>query len=306
VTVEPTDAADSRNTPLGVPPQGRAAGRSIESEDLIRGEYADASNLNVRIQLHRRFSTNKQDWYTWVYDQFDVPECCRILELGCGPGRLWRSNFDRIPSGWTIVLVDFSPGMLAEAKRNLARAAGRFIYQVADARAIPFGSGTFDAVVANHMLYHVPDVKRVLGEIGRVLRPEGRLYASTNGMGNMPELRDIVRRVAPELPFSDNLHIRRFCLENGASLLEQVFSNVVLRRYENALDITEAEPVVAYYRSTIGAGTVLTGEKVGRLRRMVQEQIDGDGSIHVSLDTGMFVATRAKDGANCPRKVAKI
>jgi hypothetical protein len=51
-------------------------------------QYGISNNLTVRIDLHERFSTNSYRWMLWVFDHFDLPEPCRILELGCGVGKL--------------------------------------------------------------------------------------------------------------------------------------------------------------------------------------------------------------------------
>ncbi len=53
--------------------------------------------------------------------------------------------------------------------------------EVADANHLPYADGTFDAVVAMWMLYHVPNLDRTLAEARRVLRPGGVLIAVTNG-----------------------------------------------------------------------------------------------------------------------------
>ena len=61
-----------------------------------------------------------------------------------------------------------------------------------DAQDIPFEDDTFGCVVANHMLYHVPDLDKGLAEIRRVLKPGGKLYAATNGEAHMLELEAFV------------------------------------------------------------------------------------------------------------------
>src|SRR4030042_5807066 len=78
-----------------------------DQEYLESEQYKDASNLNARIQLHQRFSTNPHGWFCWIFDQFDLPSKPNILEIGCGPGILWLDNRDRIPAGWSIRLSDF-------------------------------------------------------------------------------------------------------------------------------------------------------------------------------------------------------
>ncbi len=64
---------------------------------------------------------------------------------------------DRIPSTWDITLSDLSSGMLDSAWRNLVVTGRNYKFKEIDAQEIPFEDETFDAVIANHMLYHVPD-----------------------------------------------------------------------------------------------------------------------------------------------------
>ena len=142
-----------------------------DQEYLSADQYQDASNLNARIQIHVLFSTNKYGWPQWVFDQFDLSPESRILELGCGSGRLWLENLHRIPEGWEITLSDFSSGMLQEARRNLRDSQRRFEFEVVDAQSIPFEGESFDAVIAKHMLFDVPDKTKAFSEMRRVLRP---------------------------------------------------------------------------------------------------------------------------------------
>src|SRR5262249_25635887 len=108
---------------------------------------------------------------------------------------------------------------------------------------------SFDVVIANHMLYHVPDLPGAVRELRRVLRPDGLLAAATNGMGHLRELDDIAAAHAGGAvrhPVALNLSFR---LENGAEQLAAAFDSVELRRFEDGLRITEAEPAVAYVAS---------------------------------------------------------
>src|SRR5262245_37931074 len=95
---------------------------------LLKSQYKDATNFNARVELHRRFSVNPYGFHRWVFDHFKLDEGCKILELGCGPGGLWLSNRKRIPASWQIVLTDFSPGMLQEARQRLGEEG--FTYEV--------------------------------------------------------------------------------------------------------------------------------------------------------------------------------
>ncbi|HJT55387.1 MAG TPA: class I SAM-dependent methyltransferase [Ktedonobacteraceae bacterium] len=144
-----------------------------DQEYLLTSQYKDSSNLNARIQIHKLFSTNRTAFHRWVFDHFHVPHPARLLEAGCGPGYLWAQNRDRIPEDWEITLSDFSAGMLQEAQSRLSGGSGHFSFQLFDIQSIPFENEHFDTVIANHMLYHVPDRAKALSEIRRVLKPGG-------------------------------------------------------------------------------------------------------------------------------------
>lgn len=55
----------------------------------------------------------------------------------------------------------------------------QIIKKIIDIQNIPYEDNSFDLVIANMMLYHVPDLPRALAEVGRVLKPEGKLYTAT-------------------------------------------------------------------------------------------------------------------------------
>ncbi|HUS15045.1 MAG TPA: methyltransferase domain-containing protein [Chloroflexia bacterium] len=252
---------------------------------LLNTQYRDSGNLRARMGLHEAFSTNPQGWQRWVFDQLGLPATARVLEVGCGPGRLWRDNGDRIPPGWTITLVDFSAGMLERAEDELADLGRDFIFEEANAESLPLGAGAFDAVIANHMLYHVPDRERAIGEMRRVLAADGTLYAATNGAAHMRELDALLHEVAPDVTFGGNLP---FTLENGAEQLAPFFADVRLERYEDALAVTEAAPLLAY----VDSSDVLSAELRPAFAALVAERIAAEGAIRITKDAGLFVARK--------------
>jgi len=192
---------------------------------LLRDQYRNASNLNARVQLHTRFSTNKYPWYRWVFDQLKGPSNSHLLEIGCGPGNFWLENLDCIPDGWTMTLSDFSPGMLQEARQKLDGHTDRLKFELADAQSLLFDNASFDIVMANHMLYHVPDRPKAYAEICRVLKANGRFYAATNGQNHMQELRQLIQQTSPAMA-SSYMSPHHFTLEKGAEELSDWFSNV--------------------------------------------------------------------------------
>lgn len=254
---------------------------------LLNDQYKDATNLDARIRLHARFSTNKRGWNRWVFDQFRIAPGSRILELGCGPAKLWLSNLDRISPDWQITLSDFSEGMLQTARQNLAQSQYPFAFQIIDAQAIPFADASLDVVIANHMLYHVPDRAQALAEMRRVLKPDGRLYASTIGDSHLHEIWELTSRV--DRAFARTRKRNPFTLENGAEQLAQWFASITLYRFEDALVVTEPEPLIDYILSG-SARAVFEGEKLQRLRELLQRELASRKAIYITKDSGLFEA----------------
>jgi len=91
----------------------------------------------------------------------------RTLEVGCGTGR----NLHRYRPGTALVAIEPDARMIRAARR---RAPDATLVR-ASAEALPFRAGAFDTVVSSLVFCTVPDAGRGLGEVRRVLGPEGRL-----------------------------------------------------------------------------------------------------------------------------------
>ncbi len=262
---------------------------------LVSSQYKDAGNLSARMQLHERYSTNPYGWFRWVFDQFDLPRSAHILELGCGSGRLWLENLYRLPGEWQVTLSDFSYGMLRGCHDSLVDGQDNFKFEVSDAMALPFSPATFDAVIANHMLYHVPNRRQALAEIGQVLKPDGTFYAATNGEQHLFELDQLMMRhiSSSEEDLYQGKFNKSFTLENGASQLGLVFSQVKRRNYEDSLLVTEAEPLLAYIISMFPRwGMQGRSSQESLLGKAVHELIEREGSFSIQKSSGMFIARK--------------
>jgi ubiquinone/menaquinone biosynthesis C-methylase UbiE len=194
-----------------------------DQQYLKNDQYKDSSNLDARVAIHQRFSTNEYGWFRWIFDTLlNLPSDAKILELGCGHGLLWKENANRVPPAWDVTLSDLSSGMLDSAWRNLVVTGRNFKFKEIDAQSIPFEDETFDAVIANHMLYHVPDRPKAIGEIKRVLKPHGRLFATSIGKNHHKEMANWIRQVTPKSDFDS--FGGSFNLENGLEQVKQFFT----------------------------------------------------------------------------------
>jgi ubiquinone/menaquinone biosynthesis C-methylase UbiE len=261
-----------------------------DQQYLKTDQYKDASNLNARVTIHDRFSTNKYGWFNWVFDALKkLPPNARILEVGSGTGILWKSIGDRIPAGWNITLSDLSSGMLDSAWRNLVVLGRAFQFKEIDVQSIPFPDETFDAVIANHMLYHVPDRVRALSELKRVLKTGGHFFATTVGDNHMKEITNRFRMIHK----SDiwDTFASPFSLGNGLEQVKSFFSNVTVSRYEDNLHVTELEPLLAYIRSGMRVGE-LSEDEFAQMQVDLEKELKEKGRIFITKDSGLFEAIK--------------
>ena len=257
--------------------------RILAAPVFVKDQYRTSANLEARIALHARFSTATRDFHEWVFDHLDLPDRARVLEVGCGTGALWTKNRSHIPATWQLTLADFSLGMV-----ETTRAAGITARCVqCDAQSLPFECEHFDAVIANNMLYHVPDLPRALAEFRRVLKPSGKLYAATNGEVH---LREYFQLVADFLGTERRRPQMQFTLENGTQQLACAFVQVQRFDFDDALVVTEAEPLVAYAMSGMLGKEIIGRENA--LRDFVAHRIARDGAIHITKAAGLFVANQ--------------
>src|SRR5579863_3435283 len=102
----------------------------------------------------------------------------RALDIGTGPGQIVIKLARRLPQ-WKFTGVDRSPGMITQARDNLAAAggelAGRVEFQLADGNRLPFPVKSFDLVLCNSVLHHLAEPEKLLSEIARLASNDGAI-----------------------------------------------------------------------------------------------------------------------------------
>ena len=253
-------------------------------ENVVQTQYRTADKLSTRISLHAKYSVNKQGFGNWIASHYAFGPGMSVLELGCGTGDLWRGNTELIRRCERFVLSDCSAGMLESARKTLSDCP-EIEFRLIDMQQIPFPDGSFDAVIANMMLYHVPDPAKGLGEVKRVLKDGGRFYCATYGENGMMAY---IGKL-----FSEQLETRIntvFTLQNGEDQLKPFFSAVERFLYEDALAVTDPEDLIDYILSLARLSEL---QKLPReALRFVLEANMEDGVLRIPKEYGLFAATK--------------
>ena len=257
-------------------------------ENSLKAQYRNSTNISARIRLHRLFSSNKQGWFPWIYEQCQITEGMKILELGCGNGRLWIENKAKLPADCEIILSDISEGMIRDVRREQSLQDDRFSFAAFDCHAIPYEDASFDLVIANHVLFYCKDVDRVCSEVGRVLKPGGRFVCGTYGVAHMQEVSRLVTQFDDRITLSGENLYEHFGKENGAQALAPYFAEVDWQQYEDALIVTQAEPLIEYVLSCHGNQNQYILEKYNKFRKYVEGQIRNGYTI--TKDAGIFLS----------------
>lgn len=170
--------------------EGSAVGRSADPSTMgLRARFSAASST---YDAHARIQAGAAERLVGLLGGADAPE--RILEIGCGTGRLTRLLLSRFPAA-RIDAIDLAPGMVEEA-RSLLGAPERVRWVVADARRFEPES-PYPLVVAASSLHWLDPLAESLGHIAGLVVPGGLLAAAVMLDGTLAELHEVRRLVAP-------------------------------------------------------------------------------------------------------------
>ena len=257
---------------------------SSNDAEAVSAQYVSSSGLKTRIAFHDRYSTNKTGYGSWILSNYEIPEGANVLELGCGTARMWAGQDDLIARCGVLTLTDLSEGMLSAARGNIGERKN-VAYALADIQDIPFEDDSFDVVIANSMLYHVPDLESGICEVRRVLKKQGVFYCATYGERNFTDVIAEWFELDGEV-FTPN---HNFTMQNGKRILHAAFANVETRFYEDSLRITNIDDLTDYLRSLVSLKAIneLPSHRIPEILR----KHSCNGTIELPKEYGIFICT---------------
>ena len=264
---------------------------SLSDKKYVKEQYGSSNRLEARIELHKRFSTNKEGWMKWVFARLLTLPGEDVLEVGGGTGALWQENDGKIKKEWKLTFSDQSQAMVKKGMASSALQNCHCTFLQTDVQQLPFADESFDIIIANHMFYHLQDLEAALLETMRVLRKNGRLFATTVGKDHTAELKNMMGQFSPSYECKEAAPT--FNLENGEATLSQYFHSVKRFDYVDSFAITESDPLVRY------AHSICEDLRLEKFHQYTNELLAKDGVINIVKSSGLFLALAPR----CPKSL---
>ena len=156
-------------------------------------------------ERYHAISSPQQAWGLRVLDRLALEGSERVLDLGCGTGRVTAEIAGRVPRG-RVIGADRSSAMLQTAQTWLKAHAPRTALVRVDAAALPFNRA-FDAVFSGATFHWIHDHTALFRSLAQALKPGGRLSAQCGGQGNLAVLKgraDQLIRTPRYAPYFEN------------------------------------------------------------------------------------------------------
>lgn len=255
-----------------------------DRRELQTRAYADERPLETRRAIYR-YRRPQLDLVGEVVHRLREIPAGVVADVGCGSGAYTKALRAQ-RADLTVVAVDLSPGMVGHT-------GGPGF--VADAMALPLTDDSCAAVLALHMLYHVPDPAAAVAEYARVLRPEGSCLILGNGPDDKIEFdhlwarahRDVTGRESEDAIFGPS--ILRF--GDMDALAREAFPTVERVEYFGRTVVPDPEPVVAFIDSTRHLNNNPAFDAVrDRAAEIVAETVAREGAFTFTNHTGMIRA----------------
>lgn len=211
--------------------------------------YQETSkDLLTRIDIHEKYGSANID--QWTTDLLRPQPGMKILDIGCGAGKLCFLFDDYTKGEAEIIGGDFSEELLDRARVKNEKVSANIDFRFLDFnKPFNFVDDTFDLCTSAFAIYYASDLDFTFGEAHRVIKPGGRLFVS----GPLPEnkqmfydiIKEATNEVIPPMPGSSRFKGEIF------DTIDRIFSKTELHKFENHLTFPEVAPFIEYVRASL-------------------------------------------------------
>lgn len=262
--------------------------------------YQETPNdLLKRIDIHNKYGGKNID--EWMLEILPLKKGMKILDVGCGAGKLCFSFYHHLEGDCEITGGDVSQALLSKAREENKKVnqAIRFI-DLNFNNQFPLEDNQFDLASCSFAIYYAEDIPYTIREIHRVLKPDGYLFTT----GPMPQnkqlfydiIREATKKDIPPMPGSSRYSTAIY------SAIENTFSSVNTFIFENPLTFDNATPFLEYTRASLSEDRKLWNsffqskedfeQIMQQIAEVTEKRLQKDGKLVMTKVIGGFLATK--------------
>jgi 2-polyprenyl-3-methyl-5-hydroxy-6-metoxy-1,4-benzoquinol methylase len=264
---------------------------TTNKEYLKNEQYAGMNNYQHRKDIYQHGNNIPlTEWLSTQYaGSYNLSGFDQILEVGCGNGTFWQHTTGVFQS--SVVITDLSEKMLEECKRNLSTVNIKANYQVVDIDVLPYGKGTFNAVLAHNVIYHAVNPENSIAGMQEVLKPNGIFGMSVLNQGANQSIWKIANSIDSRVPAQS--FTSRFTNIEADKILPTVFKQVEKKEYFNTLRFKTSEPVVNMVKSSPAVQPLKLSDSFFTLfKEKVEAQISDKGYFESELNASLYLCRK--------------
>jgi len=256
-------------------------------------------DLLKRIDIHEKYGSANID--EWTNDLLKPQAGMKILDVGCGAGKLCFLFNDYTKGGAKITGGDFSNELLDKARDKNKTLGTKIDFQFLDFnKPFNFADNTFDLCTSAFAIYYASNLDFTFGEAHRVLVPGGRLFVSGPLPENKQMFYDIIKEATnkpiPPMPGSSRFKGDIF------NTISKIFAKTELHKFENHLTFPEVAPFIDYVRASLSEDRKLWTSMfndhdeyealIGKIEAVAKKWFERDGKLVMTKVVGGILATK--------------